>query len=408
MDLYKYHEKHGSEASIRRNLLSGTITQGDVDLFHEYLQMKVARDGICVVRVTKIASALCNFRRFMPVEYSSASTRDVYMAVTAINQSELKQNTRSSYIRIFKTFYNWLIDEGYSTLGISGDRSDDKARRKIKEIKAPGIDSNTTSPDEILTPDEILRLIKAGNSSRDRAFISVLYEGGLRISDLSNLKWKDLVPDEYGYKCRVDDEEEKNGKQRFCRLVMSTQYIAQWYNDTPRRAPTDSVFINTRHPDAGWSYAGVNQLLHGLATKAGITRRIHLHLFRKSRITHMINQGFQESKIKESMWGNVNTQMFKTYVCLSEEDLDNEFLKQAGMAKSKTSPTARLDAQVCGRCNTINPPGIDWCVKCGKPVSTKAIQDEENTEKELQRNVEYMVAHHMDKIMAAYKQNVGL
>ncbi|MDP3397179.1 MAG: tyrosine-type recombinase/integrase [Methanoregula sp.] len=45
---------------------------------------------------------------------------------------------------------------------------------------------------------------------------------------------------------------------------------------------------------------------------AGITKHVTPHLFRHSRITHIRNDGVQESVIKMMMWGTVNTTMFET------------------------------------------------------------------------------------------------
>ncbi len=54
------------------------------------------------------------------------------------------------------------------------------------------------------------------------------------------------------------------------------------------------------------------------AKRAGITKRVHPHLFRKSRITHLIQQNYQETVIKQMMWGNLAPDMFRTYAVLSQ------------------------------------------------------------------------------------------
>ncbi len=42
----------------------------------------------------------------------------------------------------------------------------------------------------------------------------------------------------------------------------------------------------------------------------GIAKKIAPHIFRHSRVTHLINQGMKESVIKLMMWGNLITDTF--------------------------------------------------------------------------------------------------
>jgi len=56
----------------------------------------------------------------------------------------------------------------------------------------------TSDLEEIPTPGEIDRLIKACKYSRDRALdIPFFYESGARVGELARLTWKDLTFDEY-------------------------------------------------------------------------------------------------------------------------------------------------------------------------------------------------------------------
>lgn len=58
--------------------------------------------------------------------------------------------------------------------------------RDLTRIRAPPIETMTYSAEQLLTEDEIRRLIEACQSSRDRAFIATLYEGGFRPRELAD------------------------------------------------------------------------------------------------------------------------------------------------------------------------------------------------------------------------------
>ena len=58
-------------------------------------------------------------------------------------------------------------------------------------------------PEELLTEEEIQKMISSCANLRDRALVSVLYESGCRIGEIGNLRIKDVLFDEYGAKIDV-------------------------------------------------------------------------------------------------------------------------------------------------------------------------------------------------------------
>ena len=91
-----------------------------------------------------------------------------------------------------------------------------------------------------------------------------------------------------------------------------------------------------------WNTAHSPQIISRTAKKAGVEKRVTPHLFRKSRITSLIKQNYQESVIKQAMWGNLGTNMFKTYVVLSEQDIDAEFREKMGLEKKEIKEDKKM------------------------------------------------------------------
>ena len=92
-------------------------------------------------------------------------------------------------------------------------------------------------------------------------------------------------------------------------------------------------------------YQNARNLVFRTVKRAGIQKKVTPHLFRHSRITHLVNSGLQESVIKKMMWNNLDTQMFKTYVSLSEGDIDNALAEKAGISIKKK--TQSLEPKEC-------------------------------------------------------------
>ena len=86
----------------------------------------------------------------------------------------------------------------------------------------------------------------------------------------------------------------------------------------------------------------------------------------------MVAQNYQESIIKQSMWNNIDTTMFKTYVKLSEKDIDSEFLLKSGIKTEEEVRKDTLKPNPCHNCHTVNPPTANFCLKCGQPITSAA------------------------------------
>jgi len=384
---YQGKEAYSTERSFAKALLEGRLSERDQELIIEYTTELQASKQITDGRVNKISFILVNWRRFIQVQYDHATISMVYDGINKLKKGNsvkgkpFKQNTLHDYIRILKPFLLWLIENEYSSL----------PEKKILKISSPSVDYRTTEPDEILTVEEIEALLQGCQNSRDRALIATLYESGARIAEIGRLRWRDVCFDDYGVRLYIDDQ--KNQKCRFARLTLSTQYLAIWKNDYSEVLHEDApVFSSFKGGPMG--YVTMTRSIQRAAKFAGIEKRIHPHLFRKSRITHMIAQGYQESVIKQSMWGNVETSMLRTYIQLAEKDIDNEFLKRAGV-KVEDEGNSRQIAQTCGVCHTVCGPTFRFCPKCGTGLSEDVLMEQQLAQAQIEKH------HYFQKGMKA-------
>jgi hypothetical protein len=102
---------------------------------------------------------------------------DVYADLNALQTGTstlgkpFKQNTKQDYVQVLRSFCLWLIANKYSTI----------PEEKIRAIRTPPVDHNTTAPEALLSAEEIKALLTGCRSARDRAIVAVLYESGARI-----------------------------------------------------------------------------------------------------------------------------------------------------------------------------------------------------------------------------------
>ncbi|MBP2134521.1 site-specific recombinase XerD/ribosomal protein L40E [Methanomicrobium sp. W14] len=361
---FHYVKSAYADKSFKNALTEDRIIQDDIDLIYEFITELQASQNIGLLRTNKIIYTLVNWRRFI-CPYRDANISDVYKAISDLKQAKTqkglpyKTNTIHDYIIFLKRFSLWLIENNYSSL----------PKEKIMRIRPPRIDSQTKQPDQLLSKEEIEALLKACLTSRDRALIALLYESGCRIGEIARLTWGRVKFDDYGVILTVEDT--KCNTQRYVRLVMTKPYFSAWRQDYPFDSKDDALVFIT-HRKTPLKHGAVMKILERLSDRAGIKKHITPHIFRHSRITHLINDGMNESVIKLMMWGNINTKMFHTYAHLTGGDIDREVLGSYGIVQKEEKENHVLEPVMCANCMTINPPGAEYCAHCGKSLSENA------------------------------------
>ena len=350
----------------KTNVLLPAITEDDLNILREYLAEIQATHNVNMKRVYKYAYILVHWREFIG-EYRKNTIGDLHAGINQIQlardvqgKHRYAKNTLCDYIGFLKRFYLWLIDNKYSII----------EERKINKIQVPTAPLMTKTAEMLVSKEEVLNMISACRNSRDRAFISVLYEGGFRVGELGTLRWNQVKFNNWNVAINVDN---KTGKPRYIPLVMARPYLAAWKNDYPLPITDDGYVFVTAGRRQQLQYRGVTKQFEKIVKRAGIHKKVTLHLLRHSRITHLINDGVKESMIKLMMWGSVDSEMFKAYAHLTASDIDKEVALQAGITlPEQQKESACLEPRQCPCCHTINAPTQNFCGNCGAELTEMA------------------------------------
>ena len=344
-----------------------------------YIEERRVVANIQEPRAFKIMSVLVNWRRFIgPFELNTAD--DIYQGIakrksTLYRGKPIKQNTLRDYITFLKRFYHWLIENKYSRIPWD----------KIKVIKPPGADTMATTAEDLLTEQEVLAMIDACRNSRDRALIGVGYEGAFRAIELATLEWQAVKFDPLGV---VINTNKKTEKSRYIRLVSSVPLFAAWKRDYPYEPTGENLVFITRQ-NKPLEHGQLTAQLKKIARRAGIRKRIHFHLFRHSRVTHLLQQHCSEAVVKQMCWGSQSTKMLGNYAHLSSVDVDNEVLRLHGIERPEQSTKSLMTAIQCSNCQAICEPGTRSCGVCGMPLTVQEEQTLGQIVKKIERHPVY-------------------
>jgi integrase/recombinase XerD len=179
---------------------------------------------------------------------------------------------------------------------------------------------------EVLSVGEIDRLLEcidlsSDHGQRNKAIIETLYSGGLRVSELVNLRVGDIFRKEGFLKITG-----KGQKQRLVPIgSRALKEIELYLPDRNRvrvvKGHEDILFLNRRGKRL--TRVMIFTIIRNLAEKASITKTISPHTFRHSFATHLIEGGADLRAVQE-MLGHESIITTEIYT-----HMDSEYLRAA-------------------------------------------------------------------------------
>jgi integrase/ribosomal protein L40E len=219
--------------------------------------------------------------------------------------------------------------------------------------------NNQKLPEQILTKEEIELLASKASNLRDKALVLVLYESGCRVSELLNMKIKDVAFDQYGCHVLVSG---KTGWRRV-RIIEYSKDFLNWLDSHPLKNDQEAyVWVSLENFRKVISPNAVNSLLKRLARIAGILKPVHPHAFRHARATHLAKQ-LPEAVMKEYFGWTMDSRMASVYYHLSGRDVDEALLKAYGY-KPEQSEAKTIPLRICSNCGEANSLLAHFCKKC--------------------------------------------
>jgi len=221
----------------------------------------------------------------------------------------------STYVRKLKAF--WTFHERADLV---------KALPKVKDGKTK------VGPNDILSMEEINRLLGATVSKRDRALVVALFETGGRITEVLSVNVENVSRVQNGDgkayfefwfgAVKVEGEEHWG----YLRESASVQIMDEWLRSYPREVvqrprPLFPSFMVSRSEPGRLTPDGANKILKDASKRAAIGKNMHAHIFRHSRATDLLRRGVQETIIKRMLGWTANSRMLSRYTHLSNADV---------------------------------------------------------------------------------------
>ncbi len=275
-----------------------------IDLFIDHIKIE---KGLAAHTVTAYATDLAKFRAFCGRrglgDTDAVTQADILGFLVELAGARLSVRSQARNLVTLRQLFKHLAAERLL------------ARDPTQEIELPRL---TRRLPDVLPFAEVERLLaQPGDATalalRDAAMLELLYATGLRVSELTQLRRRD-VNLEAGFLMTFG----KGGKQRVVPLGDAARDRVQRYLDEARPGldagrGADALFLTARA--AAMTRQAFWKLIKRYAYQAGITRPISPHKLRHSFATHLLENG-ADLRAVQAMLGHadIGTTQIYTHV----------------------------------------------------------------------------------------------
>lgn len=167
---------------------------------------------------------------------------------------------------------------------------------------------------EVLSNEEILRIMEHTNNIKHRCMVGLLYSSGLRRGELLNLTVADIDSKRMVVRVR----QAKGNKDRLS--VLSANLLKDLKTYYKKYRPINYLFES---PDRNqYSASSVLKIISAAAKKAGIYKRVTPHMLRHSFATHLLENGTDIRHI-QLLLGHSSTKTTEIYTHVANRSFMN-------------------------------------------------------------------------------------
>ncbi len=221
-----------------------------------------------------------------------------------VNQRKVSTSYQNQTINAIKFYYEKIKGE----------------MRKVYSIDRPRLEKTLPI---VLSKEEIISILNNVDNIKHKSLLMVAYSGGLRISEVVNLKVKDI--DSARKQIRV--EQAKGKKDRY--TLLSDKLLVLLRKYYKEYEPKNWLFEGASGEK--YSTTSIYNILKQALIKAKITKKVSMHTLRHSFATHLLENG-TDLRYIQSLLGHENSKTTEIYTHITTR----------GMEKIK-SPLDNLD-----------------------------------------------------------------
>lgn len=240
-----------------------------------------------------------------------------------LNDKKYKPTSIARKLSSLRGFYRFMVSEGYVKMNIFNEvNSPKKGKLLPKQLYVDEIEAMFDSID-----------CKTVIGMRNYCLLEMLYDTGMRVSEICNLELTDV-----DFSMHIIKVFGKGKKERIVPMIEPLESAIRDYLAfsrsiliTKTQIRTNHFFLN--HRGGALTPRGVRVILDDITSNTSDKIKIHPHMIRHSFATHLLNGGADLRSV-QSLLGHVNLSTTQIYTHISKEQLISEYQKFHPHAKS--------------------------------------------------------------------------
>ncbi len=374
-----------------RALERSPISEANKRLILRYKNWRLA-SGVSVARVHRELISLRKLCELFGVELAEIDEDELIEVLAAVETNGWKLATVNEYKLALKLFLKMVGKEELA------------AKIRKKEPK-----DNELTRDDLLTVEEIMKLVSVAMNERDPALIMCHLDLACRPEEILTLTVGDFVRDAWGI--RVELRRSKTFR-RSPHLSFSLPYVSRWLNVHPLGDdPEAPMWLDLNKFRSGvvapidiYAY---RRIIARLMQRAGIRKRKSFspYNFRHTGITLWAVLLTEQQLSKRS--GHIpGSKHLRRYAKLVDADADRKILKELGLISDEEAEPEikRLQPVKCGICGEYNEPFRQRCWKCKAALDPAKLamefgDDKEIIEAVMDESLEKMIEEKVKKML---------
>ncbi len=284
-----------------------------INKFLEYLEKELNYSRLTI---ESYESDLNNYKMFLEkegIDYLKVDKKVIMDYLIYLDNLKYTNKTISRFLSAIRSFYNYLVEIKLLENNV------------FKRIKNPKVDKKLPNFLNILEIEEILSSIKLDSKEniRNKCLFELLYSTGIRVSEASNIKLKDI-----DFNNRMIKVLGKGNKERMvyfgeCAYDLLNDYLTV-RDEFLIKGNSEYLFINKKGEKL--SRSSIEYIINKIIKFSPIDHKISPHVLRHSFATHLLDNHADIRSVQE-MLGHENLNTTEIYTHVSNERLRSAYLK---------------------------------------------------------------------------------
>ena len=285
-----------------------------INEFEKFLKFQKNYSDYTIDNYIKDITEYNEFLNTNKFKYSNVNYQDCIKYLNFLNDRKLSKSTISRKLSSLRTFYKYLVlnnkaDSNPFTLVTSPK----KEKRIPKFINYNNIEEIFNIPN-----------INTKQGQREKIILEILYSSGVRVSELVNIKIKDI---DFNNKSILIFG--KGKKERIVAFGDYARNMLNMYINDGRNKLLDGIeseYLIVGEKKEQLTTRRVEQIIDDIIKKTSIKLNITPHMFRHTFATHLLDNGCDLLAVQELL-GHESLTSTEVYTHVSNEHLRDVFLK---------------------------------------------------------------------------------